>query len=94
MSSESAANRTPTPAERRLAAVVHADMVGYSRLIGRDDVGTLERLRTLRRDLINVAARTARSGRGHVTLHLPEGWPREHQWLTLFAACGPPVPAA
>ena len=39
---------------------------------------------TLRRDLINVAARTARSGRGHITLHLPEGWHREHQWLTLF----------
>ena len=47
---------------------------------------------TLRRDLINVAARTARSGRGHITLHLPEGWHREHQWLTLFAACGPPAP--
>ena len=40
---------------------------------------------TLRRDLINVAARTARSGRGHITLHLPEGWHREHEWLTLFA---------
>ena len=47
---------------------------------------------TLRRDLINVAARTARHGRGHITL--PEGWHREHQWLTLFAACGPPVAAA
>ena len=50
---------------------------------------------TLRRDLINVAARTARHGRGHITLHLPEGWHREHQWMTLFqAACGPPAPAA
>ena len=49
---------------------------------------------TLRRDLINIAARTARSGRGHITLHLPEGWHREHQWLTLFAACGPPAAAA
>ena len=29
---------------RKLIAVVHADMVGYSRLIGMDDVGTLERL--------------------------------------------------
>ncbi|MGD0068329.1 MAG: hypothetical protein ABSB76_33475 [Streptosporangiaceae bacterium] len=49
---------------------------------------------TLHRDLINVAARTARHGRGHITLHLPEGWRREHQWLTLFAACGAPVAAA
>ena len=50
---------------------------------------------TLRRDLIDVAARTARHGRGHITLHLPEGWHREHQWMTLFeAACGPPAAAA
>jgi Transposase DDE domain group 1 len=49
---------------------------------------------TLRRDLINIAPRTARSGRGHITLHLPQGWHREHQWLTLFAACGPPAATA
>jgi hypothetical protein len=30
---------------RRLIAVVYADMVGYSRLIGLDDVGTANRLR-------------------------------------------------
>ena len=30
-------------------------MVGYSRLIGLDDIGTLERLRALRRDLIDPA---------------------------------------
>jgi class 3 adenylate cyclase len=40
---------------RKLIAVVHADMVGYSRLIGLDDVGTLERLRSLRSTLINPA---------------------------------------
>jgi Transposase DDE domain group 1 len=50
---------------------------------------------TVRRDLINVAARTARYGRGHLTLHLPEGWHREHEWLNLLeAACGPPAAAA
>ena len=50
---------------------------------------------TIRRDLIDVAARTARHGRGHITLHLPEGWHREHEWLNLFdAACGPPAAAA
>jgi len=43
---------------------------------------------TIRRDLIDVAARTARYGRGHITLRLPEGWHREHEWVTLFyAAC-------
>jgi hypothetical protein len=50
---------------------------------------------TLRRDLIDVAARTARHGRGHITLHLPEGWHREQDWASLFeAACGPPTCAA
>jgi Transposase DDE domain group 1 len=46
---------------------------------------------TLRRDLIDVAARTARHGRGHITFHLPEGWHREQEWMNLFeAACRPP----
>jgi hypothetical protein len=53
------------------------------------------RAATIRRDLIAVAARTARHGRGHITLHLPERWHREQQWLTLWdAACGPPATAA
>jgi hypothetical protein len=53
------------------------------------------RAATIRRDLIAVAARTARHGRGHLTLHLPEGWHREHEWLNLLAAaCGPPAAAA
>jgi hypothetical protein len=50
---------------------------------------------TIRRDLIDVAARTARHGHGHITLHLPEGWHREHEWMTLFiTTCGPPTAAA
>ena len=50
---------------------------------------------TIRRDLINVAARTARRGRGQLTLHLPDHWHRQHEWLNLFeAACGPPAAAA
>ena len=34
---------------------------------------------TIRRDLITVAARIARHGRGHLTLHLPQGWHREQE---------------
>jgi hypothetical protein len=50
---------------------------------------------TLRRDLIDVAARAARHGRGHITLHLPDGWHRQQEWMNLFeAACGPPPAAA
>ena len=53
------------------------------------------RAATIRRDLIAVAARTARHGRGHRTLHLPEAWHREQEWLNLWdAACGPPAAAA
>jgi hypothetical protein len=49
---------------------------------------------TIRRDLIAVAARTARHGRGLITLHLPRDWHREHDWRCLFeAACGPPAQA-
>jgi hypothetical protein len=34
-------------------------------------------------------------GRGHITVHLPEGWHRETGWMSLFeAACGPPAAAA
>jgi adenylate cyclase len=44
----------PSPG-RKLIAVVHADMIGYSRLIGLDDLGPLERLRTLRSTLIDPA---------------------------------------
>jgi len=39
--------------ERRLAAIMAADVVGYSRLMGADEEGTLASLRTLRRELIH-----------------------------------------
>ena len=38
---------------RRLAAILAADVVGYSRLMGADEEGTLERLNALRRDLVD-----------------------------------------
>jgi hypothetical protein len=53
------------------------------------------RAATIRRGLINVAARTARHARGTLTLHLPEAWHREREWLSLWEhACGPPAAAA
>ena len=42
---------------RKLIAVLYADMVGYSRLIGLDDTGTLERLRSR-----NTEAASSRPG--------------------------------
>ena len=38
---------------RRLAAILAADVVGYSRLIGTDEEGTLSRLRSIRAELID-----------------------------------------
>jgi TolB-like protein len=40
-------------ATRRLAAILAADVAGYSRLMGVDEEGTLERLKTHRRELID-----------------------------------------
>ena len=44
----------PVPAvERKLAAILAADVAGYSRLMGADEEGTLERLKALRRELLD-----------------------------------------
>jgi TolB-like protein/Flp pilus assembly protein TadD len=48
--------------QRRLAAILSTDVVGYSRLMSLDEVGTLSRLTALRRDLIDPAI-AAHSGR-------------------------------
>jgi adenylate cyclase len=37
---------------RRLAAILAADLAGYSRLMGADEEGTLERLKAHRRELV------------------------------------------
>jgi class 3 adenylate cyclase len=39
--------------ERRLAAIVAADIVGYSRLAESDENGTLAAIKTLRREIID-----------------------------------------
>jgi len=40
-------------ASRRLAAILAADVAGYSRLIGADEEGTLNRLRSLRAEVVD-----------------------------------------
>ncbi|HJU18507.1 MAG TPA: response regulator [Stellaceae bacterium] len=47
-----APDRDAVPA-RRIAAVLAADIAGYSRLVGHDEEGTLVRLRALRRELLD-----------------------------------------
>src|SRR6516162_2798366 len=43
---------TPT---RRLAAILAADVAGYSRLMGADEIGTLEALKAHRREVVDPA---------------------------------------
>ncbi len=43
-------------------AVVYADMIGYSRLIGLDDAGTLQRLRMLRNEVIDLLSTSMAAG--------------------------------
>jgi adenylate cyclase len=47
---------------RRLAAILAADVAGYSRLIGADESGTLQALKAIRADLIDptIAAHNGR----------------------------------
>ena len=46
-------------AQRRLAAILAADVVGYSRLMERDEAGTLAALKARRREVLEAAGRRA-----------------------------------
>src|SRR5438874_1544930 len=48
--------------ERRLAAILAADVAGYSRLMGADEEGALARLKAVRKSLVDPAI-TAHRGR-------------------------------
>src|SRR6185369_4310708 len=53
---------TEARVQRRLAAILSADVVGYSRLMGLDETGTLNRLKAMRRELVDpqIAAHAGR----------------------------------
>jgi len=46
------------PVERRLIAILAADVVAYSRLMGADEERTLERLKGARRQLFDPKSRS------------------------------------
>jgi len=56
--------------ERRLTTVLVADVVGYSRLMGEDEAGTLARLKTLRKDLVQPEIT---GGRGRIVKLMGDG---------------------
>jgi class 3 adenylate cyclase/TolB-like protein/Tfp pilus assembly protein PilF len=55
-------NSPPELAERRLLAILAADVVGYSRLVGLDEEGTVERVKRLKETIIEPAI-TSHHGR-------------------------------
>jgi adenylate cyclase len=57
--------------ERRLAAILAADVAGYSRLIGEDEAGTLKALRHLRTELFAPAVD---HHRGKLVKNMGDGW--------------------
>src|ERR1700734_3845912 len=61
----------PTSSERKLTAVVVADVVGYSRLTAEDEEGTIDRLRRLRSEIVEPAIA---SHRGRLVKTLGDGF--------------------
>ena len=59
------------PAVRRLAAILAADVAGYSRLMGDDEEGTHERLRSHLRDLVDPKIR---DHRGRIVKNTGDGF--------------------
>src|SRR5262245_55454316 len=51
----SALQACPNDQQRRLAAIVSADVAGYSRLMGRDESGTLAALKAIRLEVVDPA---------------------------------------
>lgn len=59
-----------TTMARRLAAILVADIVGYSRMMGRDEAGTIRRLKALRRDITDPAIK---AGQGRIVKTMGDG---------------------
>src|SRR6476619_6799264 len=69
---------------RRLAAVLAADVVGYSRLMEVDEAGTLARLKTVRLDLIDPAVASCK---GRIIKTTGDGILVEFQSVTEALRC-------
>src|SRR5512138_2205804 len=70
--------------ERRLAAILAADIAGYSRLMGQDEAGTLARVRALRRELIDP---TVAEHKGRVVKTTGDGLLIEFHSVVEAVAC-------
>src|SRR5690349_3634592 len=70
---------------RKLSAVLCADIVGYSRLMGADEEGTLARVHDLRRNVVEPAAR--RNG-GRIVKTTGDGFLLEFDSSVASVRCG------
>jgi len=70
--------------ERRLAAILAADVVGYSRLMEVDEAGTLARLKTIRLELIDPAIAKCK---GRIIKTTGDGMLVEFQSVTEAVRC-------
>src|SRR5271156_578833 len=75
---------------RKIAAIVVADVVGYSRLAGADEEGTLARLRALRSDLIDP---TVAAHHGRVVKRTGDGFICEFRSVVDAVRCAVEVQA-
>jgi adenylate cyclase len=73
-----------TPLTRKLAAIVVADMVGYSRLMEADESGTLAKLTAIRKELINPKVEHYR---GRIVKTTGDGWLAEFASVTDAVRC-------
>jgi len=74
--------------ERRLAAILAADVAGYSRLIGADEEGTLNHLRSIRAELIDpkITEHRGRIGRHSERATEVGAHPAADRWHALIGS--------
>lgn len=70
--------------ERRLSAILAADVVGYSRLLGEDETSTLSALREVRQDIFDPLASRFN---GEIIKRMGDGWIVEFHSISDAAMC-------
>src|SRR5215471_649705 len=79
------------PAARRLAAILAADVTGYSRLMGADEEGTHDRLKAHRQTLVDPKIAEHRGG---IVKNTGDGFLAEFQSVVDAVRCGAEVQRA
>ena len=72
----------PNQVKRKLAAILAADIAGYSRLMGADEAGTLARLKEYRRELIDPKNKQYR---GRIVKTTGDGLNFRASWMLYLA---------